>query len=34
LPGGSYLEHQIMIESVDRITMVTMASSTQELQAS
>ena len=34
LPGGSYLEHQIMIESVDRITMVTMAGSTQELQAS
>ena len=34
LPAGIYLEHQIMIESVDRITMVTMASSTQELQAS
>jgi hypothetical protein len=34
LPAGIYLEHQIMIESVDRITMVTMASTTQELQAS
>lgn len=34
LPAGIYREHQIMIESVDRITMVTMASSTQELQAS
>lgn len=34
LPAGVYLEHQIMIESVDRITMVTLASTTQELQAS
>lgn len=33
LPAGVYLEHQIMIESVDRITMVTLASSTQELQS-
>ena len=33
LPAGIYLEHQIMIESVDRITMVTLASSTQELQS-
>lgn len=31
LPAGNYREHQIMIESVDRITMVTMASSTAEL---
>lgn len=33
LPPGRYTEHQVMIESVDRITMVTLAGSTAELQA-
>lgn len=33
LPAGRYLEHQVMVESSDRITMVTLASTTQELQS-
>lgn len=33
LPSGRYLEHQITIESVGRVTSVTLAGSTQELQA-
>ena len=34
LPAGRYLEHQIEIESQSRITSVTLAGSTEELQAS
>lgn len=34
LPAGRYLEHQIEIESQARITSVTLAGSTEELQAS